>query len=101
MRREKINIKIKKIKKNKKNKKIKKKSNMRTVRIVFKKKGGRKKTKRKIDRTLKNLNRMKKKEIMNELSKNKIKAHRGSPTSVLRDILFYKKTTGINIVRDY
>jgi len=32
---------------------------------------------------------------------NKIKAHRGSPTSVLRDILFYKKTTGINIVRDY
>jgi len=94
MRREKINIK-------KKHKKHKKKSNMRTVKIIFKKKGGRKRTKRKIDKTLKNLNRMKKKDIMNELSKNKIKAHRGSPTSVLRDILFYKKTTGINIVRDY
>lgn len=94
MRREKINIR-------KKHKKKKTKSNMRTVKIIFKKKGGRKRTKRKIDKTLKNLNRMKKKEIMNELSKNKIKAHRGSPTSVLRDILFYKKTTGINIVRDY
>jgi len=94
MRREKINIR-------KKHKKKKTKSNMRTVKIIFKKKGGRKRTKRKIDKTLKNLNRMKKKDIMNELSKNKIKAHRGSPTSVLRDILFYKKTTGINIVRDY
>ena len=94
MRREKINIR-------KKHKKKKTKSNMRTVKIIFKKKGRRKRTKRKIDKTLKNLNRMKKKDIMNELSKNKIKAHRGSPTSVLRDILFYKKTTGINIVRDY
>ena len=94
MRREKINIR-------KKHKKKKTKSNMRTVKIIFKKKGGRKRTKRKIDKTLKNLNRMKKKDIMNELSKNKIKANRGSPTSVLRDILFYKKTTGINIVRDY
>ena len=97
MRREKINIR----KKHKRHKKNKIKSNMRTVKIIFKKKGGRKRTKKKIDKTLKNLNRMKKKDIMNELSKNKIKAHRGSPTSVLRDILFYKKTTGINIVRDY
>ena len=93
MRRERIN----KIKKKKNNK-----SKMRTVKIIFKKKGGsKKKTKRKLNRTLRKLKRMKRKDIVNELNKSKIKAHRGSPTSILRDILFYKKTTGINIIKDH
>ena len=92
MRREKINI---------KRKKNKNKSKMRTVKIIFNKKGGsKKKTRRKLKRTLRKLKRMKRKDIVNELSKSKINAHRGSPTSILRDILFYKETTGINIVKD-
>ena len=92
MRRNKINI-----RKKKKNNK----SKVRNVKITFKKEGGRKKVKRKINKTIKNLKRMKRKEIMSELKKNRINTQRGSPTSVLRDILFYKKTTGINIIKDY
>ena len=93
MRREKINI---------RKKKNKSKSKIRNVKITFKKEGGKKnRTKRKIKKTLRNLKRMKRKEIMGELKRNKINAHRGSPTSILRDILFYKKTTGLNIIKEY
>jgi len=79
------------------------KSKMRNVKITFKKSksGGRKKMKRKLKKTLKRLKNMDKKELLNELRKNKIKAHGGSPNSVLRDILFYKETTGINIIKKY
>ena len=83
-----------------KKRKIKGKSKMRTVKIVFKKKGGGK-AKKKVDKTMKKLRRLSRKQIVNELSKSRIKTNRGSPTGILRDILFYKKTTGINIVKDF
>jgi len=73
---------------------------MRTVKIVFKKKGGGK-AKKKVDKTMKKLRRLSRKQIVNELSKSRIKTNRGSPTGILRDILFYKKTTGINIIKDF
>jgi|TARA_B110000196_G_C20645559_1_gene430502 hypothetical protein len=89
MRREKIN----------KIKKKKVKSKTRTVRVIFKKNGGRK-TRRKVDNKMKELNRLTRKQIVKKLRKKRIKTNRGSPTSILRDILFYKETTGINIVKD-
>ena len=89
MRREKIN----------KIKKKKVKSKTRTVRVIFKKNGGRK-TRRKVDNKMKELNRLTRKQIVKKLKKKRIKTNRGSPTSILRDILFYKETTGINIVKD-
>ena len=89
MRREKIN----------KIKKKKVKSKTRTVRVIFKKKGGRK-SKKKVDNKMKELNRLTRKQIVKKLKKKRIKTNRGSPTSILRDILFYKETTGINIVKD-
>ena len=89
MRREKIN----------KIKKKKVKSKTRTVRVIFKKNGGRK-TRRKVDNKMKELNRLTRKQIVKKLKKKRIKTNRGSPTSILRDILFYKETTGINIIKD-
>jgi len=77
-------------------KKRKEKSKMRTVRIVFKKKKG---GKRNPNKTMKKIKKMTRKQVKKELRRNRIDSHRNTPTSILKDILYYKKAENINIIK--